>query len=54
MDVEWEPSWIERDTKEDIIRILLNDDYYTSQREDFNNPIEEGKLFKAKILPWYA
>ena len=50
MDIEWEPSWKERDTKEDIIRILLNDDYYTSQREDFNNPIEEGKLFKAKDI----
>lgn len=46
-DIDWEPSFPERDTKEDIIRIILNDDYYTSQREDFNNPIEEGKLFKA-------
>lgn len=26
---------------------MEDDDYYTSQREDFNNPIEEGKLFKA-------
>ncbi len=43
----WEPSWPERDTKEDVIRIILGDDYYISQREDFNNPIEEGKLFKA-------
>lgn len=42
----WEPSWPERDTKEDVIRIVEADDYYTSQREDFNNPIEEGKLFK--------
>lgn len=49
-DIDWEPSWPERDTKEDIIRIILADDYYTSQREDFNNPIEEGKLFKAKDI----
>lgn len=47
---DWEPSWPERDTKEDVIRIILADDYYTSQREDFNNPIEEGKLFKAKDI----
>lgn len=46
----WEPSFPERDTKEDVIRIILADDYYTSQREDFNNPIEEGKLFKAKDI----
>lgn len=51
-DINWEPSWPERDSKVDIIRILENDDYYTSQREDFNNPIEEGKLFKSKdIVP---
>lgn len=43
---DWQPSWPERDTREDIIRIVLADDYYTSQREDFNNPIEEGKMFK--------
>lgn len=43
----WEPSWPERYTKQDVIDIVCDDDYYTSQREDFNNPIEEGKLFKA-------
>lgn len=48
--VDWEPSWPERDTKPEIIRIILSDDYYTSQREDFNNPIEEGKLFKASDI----
>lgn len=46
----WEPSFPERDTREDIIRIITSDDYYTSQREDFNNPIEEGKLFKAEDI----
>lgn len=44
---DWEPSWKERYTRADVIDIVEDDDYYTSQREDFNNPIEEGKLFKA-------
>lgn len=43
----WKPSWDERYSREDVIEIVEDDDYYTSQREDFNNPIEEGKLFKA-------
>jgi len=46
----WQPSFPERDTKDDVIRILLADDYFTSQREDFNNPIEEGKLFKESDI----
>lgn len=46
----WLPSWDERYTKEDVIDIVEDDDYYTSQREDFNNPIEEGKLFKANQI----
>lgn len=47
-DLDWEPSWPERYTRADVIEIVEDDDYYTSQREDFNNPIEEGKLFKAE------
>lgn len=47
---DWEPSWIERYTREDVIDIVEDDDHYTSQREDFNNPIEEGKLFKADTI----
>ncbi|MDV4024239.1 hypothetical protein CMT52_07800 [Elizabethkingia anophelis] len=47
---DWKPSWDERYTKEEVIEIVEDDDYYTSQREDFNNPIEEGKLFKAKDI----
>lgn len=46
----WEPSWPERDTREEVIRIIEADDYFTSQREDFNNPIEDGKLFKEKDI----
>jgi hypothetical protein len=50
-DEKGNPSWPERYSKEDVQNIIDNDDYYTSQREDFNNPIEEGKLFKAdKII----
>ncbi len=45
-DEKGNPSWKERMTKADTDRIIANDDYYVSQREDFNNPIEEGKLFK--------
>lgn len=44
------PSWPERMSKEDVIEINSETDYYTSQREDYNNPIEEGKLFKAKDI----
>lgn len=47
---DWEPSWPERYTRADVIDIVEDDDHYTSQREDFNNPIEEGKLFKAKDI----
>jgi hypothetical protein len=46
----WKPSWDERYSREDVISIVEDDDYYTSQREDFNNPIEEGKLFKAESI----
>ncbi|MDO5608264.1 MAG: hypothetical protein Q4G08_07415 [Capnocytophaga sp.] len=46
----WKPSWDERYTREEVIAIVEDDDYYTSQREDFNNPVEEGKLFKAKDI----
>lgn len=46
-DKDGNPSWPERMTHQDIIRINSDTDHYTSQREDYNNPIEEGKLFKA-------
>lgn len=46
-DKDGNSPWPERYSKEDIERINLDTDYYTSQREDYNNPIEEGKLFKS-------
>lgn len=46
-DLDWQPSWDERYTREEVIAIVEDDDYYTSQREDFNSPVEEGRLFKA-------
>lgn len=49
-DEDFNPSWDERMTREDVIEINSETDYYTSQREDYNNPIEEGKLFKAKDI----
>lgn len=45
-DENGNPSWHQRLTKKDVERINEDTDYYTSQREDYNNPIEEGKLFK--------
>jgi phage terminase large subunit-like protein len=44
------PSWHQRLTKKDVITINKKTDYYTSQREDYNNPIEKGKLFKSEWL----
>jgi hypothetical protein len=44
------PSWHQRLTKKDVESINKKTDYYTSQREDYNNPIEKGKLFKAVWL----
>lgn len=46
-DEKGNPSWDERYTREDVKRINQETDYHTSQREDYNNPIEEGKLFKT-------
>ena len=46
-DEKGNPSWPERYSKADTDRINANTDHYTSQREDYNNPIEEGKLFKS-------
>lgn len=44
------PSWDERMTPEDVDSIDAKTPFYTSQREDYNDPIEEGKLFKARDM----
>lgn len=44
------PTWHQRLTGEDVARIHANTDYYTLNREYYNNPIEEGLLFKAEQL----
>lgn len=46
------PTWHQRLTKKDVKQINSKTDYYTSQREDYNNPIEKGKLFKAEWLKY--
>ncbi|MDB0601084.1 hypothetical protein PL373_07980 [Tenacibaculum maritimum] len=49
-DHNFNPTWKERYTKEECEEIVNDSDYYTSQREDFNNPVEEGKRFKEKWI----
>lgn len=44
------PSWYQRLSKEDVARIHADVDPFTLAREYYNNPIEEGKLFKATQL----
>lgn len=48
------PTWHQRLSKTDVKNINKKTDYYTSQREDYNNPIEKGKLFKAEWLKYEA
>ncbi|MDV6170224.1 hypothetical protein R1T16_17440 [Flavobacterium sp. DG1-102-2] len=49
-ETTFEPSWPERYSVEDCINIVNDTDYHTSQREDFNNPVEEGKRIKKEWL----
>lgn len=49
-DKDFNPTWGERYTKEECIAIVEDSDYHTSQREDFNNPVEEGKRIKAEWI----
>lgn len=44
------PSWDERYTLEMVDDIDNKTDFFTSQREDYNTPIEEGKVIKEKWL----
>ncbi|MDA6068650.1 hypothetical protein NJT12_03365 [Flavobacterium sp. AC] len=49
-DTNFKPSWGERYTVQDCKDIVNDTDYHTSQREDFNNPVEEGKRIKAEWI----
>jgi hypothetical protein len=49
-DADFNPTWHERYSRDEVIEIVNNDDYHTSQREDFNNPIEEGKRIKEEWI----
>ncbi len=49
-DANFNPTWSERYTKQDCIDIVNDTDWHTSQREDFNNPIEEGKRIKEEWI----
>lgn len=51
-DEKGNPTWHQRLNKTDVKNINAKTDYYTSQREDYNNPIEKGKLFKAEWLKY--
>ncbi len=51
-DAQYNPTWYQRYSKEEVKAIIEDTDYYTSQREDFNNPIEEGKRFKEKWMKY--
>ncbi|MDM1070881.1 hypothetical protein HX001_00075 [Empedobacter brevis] len=49
-DENFNPSWKERYTRDECIAIVDDSDWHTSQREDFNNPVEEGKRIKAEWI----
>lgn len=53
-DKDGNPSWKERYSKQDVININSRTDYFTSQREDYNNPIEKGKRFKSDWIRYRA
>jgi phage terminase large subunit-like protein len=53
-DNDFNPTWHERYSKDECIEIVNDDDYHTSQREDFNNPVEEGKRIKEEWIKFKA
>lgn len=46
LDASGQPSWPQRYTKEDCQYMIDKMGYRMSQREYFNNPLSEGKVFK--------
>lgn len=49
-DGKGNPTWHQRLNNDDVIRIHKRHDYYTLQREFYNNPIEEGKILKEEWI----
>lgn len=49
-DAKFNPSWPERYSVQECKDIVNDTDYHTSQREDFNNPVEEGKRIKEEWI----
>ncbi len=50
LDKEGKPSWAERYTLDDCMYMINKMGTFLSQREYFNNPVIEGKIFKADWL----
>lgn len=50
VDAKGKPSWPERYSKADCERIERDTDPFTFKREYCNNPVEEGKIFKAEWI----
>ena len=50
VDEKGNPGWPERFSRADCERIKKDTDPFTYQREYMNNPVEEGKIFKAEWL----
>jgi phage terminase large subunit-like protein len=45
-DADGNPSWPQKNTRENIERVLKQKSYASAQKEYFNNPITEGAVFK--------
>lgn len=52
LDAHGEPSWSERYTRAECDYMVAKMGYNRSQRELFNNPIQEGKTFKREWVQW--
>lgn len=50
VDKDGNPTWHQRYSQADVDKKKRNTSYYFWERELMNNPIEEGKLFKAEWL----
>lgn len=48
-DKEGKSTWPEKNSEEQIDRVLSQKSYSSQQKEYFNNPISEGKVFKEMV-----